>query len=144
MKLYSFKETTLLVNGVEISGWADGDDTIIVRRLTDSGQHVIGNDGTMVVSITADRSGEFVFTLMQTSLSNAYMHELVSLGENGAFVPVFVQFKDNLGHDLYTGTLGYIPRPADATRGNTAQPQEWTINVEKLLLLHGGAEYITE
>lgn len=143
MKLYSFKETTLMVNGVEITGWAEGDDTIIARRLEDSGQHVIGNDGTMIVSITADRSGEFVFNLMQTSESNLYLNTLQALGENGAFVPVFVQFKDNLGNDLYVGTAGYIPRPADATRGNTAQPQEWSVVVEKLLMSHGGSNPVT-
>lgn len=138
MKEYSFLNTLLLVNGVEIGGFDEGDDTIVLDRINDSASHKIGTDGEMTLSISADRSGTVVFRLMQSSDSNAYLSGLINAQENGAFVPIFVQFKDTKGNDLGSGTQGYINRPATMTRGETAQPQEWTITVERLDLLHLG------
>lgn len=140
MKEYSFLDTLLLVNGVEISGFDEGDDVIALERLNDSAAHKIGTDGEMTVSISADRSGTVTFRLMQSSDSNAYLSGLINAQENGAFVPIFVQFKDTRGNDLGSGTQGYINRPASMTRGTNANAQEWMVTVERLDLLHlGGA-----
>ena len=140
MKEYSFLDTLLLVNGVEIGGFDEGDDVISLERLNDSASHKIGTDGEMTVSISADRSGSVTFRLMQSSDSNAYLSGLINAQENGAFVPIFVQFKDTRGNDLGSGTQGYITRPASMVRGTNANNQEWVIIVERLDLLHlGGA-----
>jgi len=109
-----------------------------LARLNDSAAHSVGTDGEMTISISADRSGTVTFRLMQTSDSNKFLSALITAQENGAFVPIFVQFKDTKGLDLGSGTQGYITRPADMTRGTNAQPQEWNIVVERLDLLHGG------
>jgi len=138
MKEYSFLNTLLLVNGVEITGFDEGDDVIILDRINDSTSHAIGTDGEMTISISADRSGTVTFRLMQSSDSNAYLSALINAQENGAFVPIFVQFKDTKGNDLGSGTQGYITKPAGMTRGTNAQPQEWVIVVERLDLLHLG------
>ena len=140
MKEHSFLDTLLLVNGVEIGGFDEGDDVISLERLNDSASHKIGTDGEMTVSISADRSGSVTFRLMQSSDSNAYLSGLINAQENGAFVPIFVQFKDTRGNDLGSGTQGYITRPASMVRGTNANNQEWVIIVERLDLLHlGGA-----
>ena len=138
MKDYSFLNTTLLVNGVEITGFDEGDDAIELARINDSSSHKIGADGEMSVSISADRSGTVTFRLMQTSDSNLYLSALVSAAENGAFIPIFVQFKDTQGGDIGSGTQGYIPRPATMTRGTGVNNQEWMVTVERLDLLHLG------
>lgn len=138
MKEYSFLDTLLLVNGVEISGFDEGDDVITLDRLNDSAAHKIGTDGEMTVSISADRSGTVVFRLMQSSDSNSYLSALIIGQENGAFIPIFVQFKDTRGLDLGSGTQGYINRPATMVRGTNANSQEWMVTVERLDLLHGG------
>lgn len=140
MKEYSFLDTLLLVNGVEINGFDEGDDTISLERINDSANHKIGTDGEMTVSISADRSGTVTFRLMQTSDSNRYLSGLINAQENGAFVPIFVQFKDTRGNDFGSGTQGYIRRPANMVRGTNAGSQEWVIVVERLDMLHlGGA-----
>lgn len=138
MKQYSFLNTLLLVNGVEITGFDEGDDVIQLARINDSAAHSIGTDGEMTISISADRSGTVTFRIMQTSDSNSYLSGLINAQENGAYVPIFVQFKDTKGNDLGSGTQGYITKPADMTRGTNAQPQEWVIVVERLDLLHLG------
>ena len=140
MQTYSFADITLLVQGVEITGYDEGDDVIALERLEDSAAHTIGADGEMTVSLSTNRSGTARFRLLSTSDSNALLSGLISAQENGAFVPVFVQMKDNRNNDLGSGTQGYIQRPANMVRGANTQPQEWTIVVERLDMLHvGGA-----
>ncbi len=138
MKEYSFLDTLLLVNGIAITGFDEGDDVITLDRINDSADHKIGTDGEMTVSISADRSGLVSFRLMQTSDSNAYLSGLINGQENGAFIPIFTQFKDTRGNDLGSGTQGYIKRPAAMVRGTNANMAEWIISVERLDLLHLG------
>jgi len=138
MKEYSFLDTLLLVNGIEITGFDEGDDVIILDRINDSASHKVGTDGEMSVSISADRSGTVTFRLMQTSDSNAFLSGLISAQENGIFVPIFVQFKDTKGGDLGSGTQGYITKPAPMTRGTAVNAQEWVLTVERLDLLYLG------
>jgi len=139
MKVYSFQNTVVLVNGVEITGWADGDDVIKIARRADSASDKIGAGGDMMVSISADKSGEFTFKLQQTSGSNKYLMSLCALQEGGAktFVPVNVLFQDTYRQDMATGTVGYLKRPPELGRGAQAGTQEWTVVVERLDMLLG-------
>lgn len=140
MDIYSFLETTLLVSGIEITGYDEGDDVIQLARREESATDLVGADGEMAVALNANRSGTITFRLKQTSSSNAYLSGLVAAMENGAFVPVFAQFKDTRGNDLGSGTSGYLQKPADMNRGSGINNQEWVIVVERLDLLHlGGA-----
>lgn len=139
MKLYSFEETTLIVQGKEITGFTDDDDSLMTRRLEDSMSHVMGNKGEMAAFIRASRAGEFVIKLQQTSEDNAFLSAIINAAENGAFVPVAVLFKDNLGNDIFTGTRGYLRKPADSANGTPVQVREWSIVVERLDMLQGGS-----
>jgi len=138
MKDYSFLNSLLLVNGVEISGFGEGDDAITMERNNDSASHKVGADGEMTVSISADRTGRLAFNLMQTSDSNTYLSALINAQENDAFVPIFVQYKDTRGKDIVSATQGYLTRPATMTRGANANEQEWVIVTERLDMLHLG------
>ena len=140
MKEYSFLNVGLVVNGTDLTGYDEGDDVITLARLGDSAAHKIGTDGEMSVSLSADRSGTATFRLMQTSLSNAFMSDLIAKQENGAFAPVSVQMKDVKGGDLGEGTSGYINKPSDMQRGTGVGNQEWVITVENLSFLHAGAD----
>lgn len=132
MKNYSFQTTTTLVNGVEITGFAEGDDVIQMGRLEDSAQHKVGVDGEMSVAINASRAGRVLLRLMQTSESNTYLTALSNVQENGVFVPIYFQFKDLIDNELISGTSGYLKRPADMTRGAAVTGQEWEIILERL------------
>ncbi len=138
MKAYSFSNVIMLVQGQEITGWPEGDDVIMCERFEDSGQHLIGVDGKMTLSISNDRSGSITFKLMQTSESNALLTALITSQENGAFVPVFVQIKNTQGGELISGTQGYITKPSKLSFGQNANENEWIITVERLDILNIG------
>ena len=138
MKEYGFRNSVFYVNGVEITGYGQGDSVLTFARRNDSASDVIGIDGEMSISLSSDLSGESNFNLMQTSDSNIYLSGLIAAQENGLFVPIFCQYKDTRGGDLASGTQGYLKRPADMVRGATVNEQSWMIVVERLDLLHGG------
>jgi hypothetical protein len=139
MKTYSFLNTVFLVNGVEITGFADGDDVINMERRTDSATDKIGADGNMMVSLSADFSGEVTIKLQQTSSSNKYLTKLLNVqeGRGVAFKPVKLFFQDTYRRDIGSGSLGYIKKPAAMTRGQNGQTAEWSFVVERLDLLCG-------
>jgi hypothetical protein len=137
MRVISFLNTIVLVNGVEVVEWGDGNETIGVERRVDSATDKIGNSGEMLVILSADKSGVFSFRIQQTSPSNLYFSTLINGQENGAFVPIFVQFKDTRGGDLASGTQGYMRKFPGVARGNDANDQTWQIVVERLDLVLG-------
>lgn len=138
MQQYTFDKNILLVNGLQVSGYDEGDDVITVRRLNDNSAHIISADGIMTVSFHPDRSGELIFRLNQASDFNGYMSSLVTAQEQNTLIPITIQMTDLNNDDLLSATTGYIPRPADVIRGLNSQAQEWRIVVEKLVMLHRG------
>jgi hypothetical protein len=138
MRRYSFKDIIVLVNGLEITGWASGDDSIKVSRREDSASDEVGAGGDMMVSISANRSGEFTFKLQQTSSSNKMLLALMTQQEDiKDWVPITVSTKDSYRNDIATGLQGYIKKPAEMQRGEKGQNQEWAIVVERLDLMFG-------
>jgi len=139
MKRYSFQDTVMVINGVEITGWADGDDVIDIERRSDSVTDKMGADGQMMISVGTDKSGTVKVKLMQTSPSNAMLTNIMSLQEasGSLFVPVVVKFQDTYRQDLAIGTQGYLKKPSKLTRGAGGNTQEWEIVVERLDLAFG-------
>lgn len=139
MRAYSFQNTVVILNGVELTGFADGDDVISIKRRVDSISDKVGADGKMMASVSADKSGEIGFKLQQTSSSNKYLNSLMQRQEaaGSTFAPIAVLFQDTYRQDLATGTVGYLKKPADMNRGAMGQMQEWTLVVERLDLVFG-------
>lgn len=131
MKQYSAANNILLVNGIEITGFDEGDDVIKGERTKDSASDKVGVDGEMSVSYTQDKSGMVTIRLMSTSDSNGFLMAIVNAAENGAFVPVNVMFKNTNNGEVLGGSQGYIKRPPNISRGENVTAQEWQIKVER-------------
>jgi len=129
---------TLIVQGIVIDGFADGDSVITAERSVDSIQTKVGADGEMSVAHSTDKSGRISVVLMQTSESNKALYALLAAQEVGAALPLAVMFKDTGGGDVFTGTNGVLLRPANATRGVNVNTQEWTMVFETLDLIYTG------
>jgi hypothetical protein len=140
MRRYSFADVIVLINGVEITGWADGDDVITVEQGADSASSVIGAAGEMFATLSTDRSATFSFTLKQTSPSNKFLLQLHDRmqGGNKTFVPVNIKFQDMYRQDMGIGSAGYIVRRPNQVRGANAQSNnQWQIRVENYQLVLG-------
>lgn len=139
MRVFSFLNTVLLINGVEITGAAEGDDVIEIARRSDSASDQIGAGGNMMVSLSADKSGTVKFKLQDTSSSNSFLSKMIAMQDGGSetFVPVNIKFQDTYRQDTAEGTVGYIKKHADIKRGAKAGSQEWEVIVERLDQLLG-------
>lgn len=130
MQRYSFKNCVLLVNGIPIEGFAEGDDVIVGKRLNDPFSHKMGADGKMTVAQSADKSGEIVIKLMQGSKGSSTLGLLFNLLEAGRIDAVAVMYVNTKSGESCTGVHGYIKRPADMSRGAGVNSEEWAIDVE--------------
>lgn len=142
MKLpYDFRSWLWTVNGVPLVGFAAGDDAVTMERNEDSFSHEVGVTGEMSVSRSANRTGKFTFKLAANSASNTYLGSLMALQEGGAtsFVAVRVGCQDQALQDVCTGTIGFLLKPAGMTRGAKPGDMEWSIVVERMDFVYGGA-----
>ena len=131
MITYSFKNVSVAVNGVTLSGFGAGDDVIQARSREDAFTDLVGADGLMLVTQTSNRSGEFIIRLLQGSSDNAYLNALFLAQEAGVFTAAAISVVDTSTGDSAVGTQGYITKPADMTRGAGANEQEWVLVVEE-------------
>ena len=137
MTKYAFKDEIVLVAGVPLSGFAEGDDVVQGSRNVEAFTHSVGADGKMLVTQNADRSGSFRFRLQRGSTSNAYLNALFANQERGHFIALPVGIVNTKSGDSVGGTKGYITKPADVSFGNGAGGQEWTLMVEDYEALFG-------
>jgi structural protein KPP10_ORF10 len=139
MKAFSPLNCIVVINGVEITGYTAGEDVITVERLADAATHKIGVQGSMYVSLSADKSGRCLLKLSALSSSNSYLESLIALQENGAdtFTPISMLFQDTFRQDMGQGSAGYMKKLPAIKRGEQASDQEWEIIVENLNLVYG-------
>lgn len=136
----SFLNTILVINGVEITGWSEGDDVIQMKRRVDAFSDKVGAGGDMMVSLSADRSGEVTFKLQRTSPSNVYLGNLARSQQaagGATFVPITLLAMDTYRQDKGIGSGGYLRKLPDASWGAMAGDYEWSIIVQSLDMLFG-------
>lgn len=137
MKTYSFLDIVLRVNGVRITDFAEGDSVITAAPRVDAATDKIGADGNMAVSISADRSGEIVFKLQQTSPSNAFLQQLYNQQRDRTIKGISVFVADVARGDVGATKKGYIRTSPGVDYGAEVADKEWSLVVEDLTLTLG-------
>jgi hypothetical protein len=140
MQQYSFLNYVTTINGVPVTGWAEGDDVIQVSRREDAFADNVGADGKMIMYQTANRSGEITFKLQQQGEGNILLNALYAQqealrGQNAPVTITLTNIADPL--DSVLGANCYVTKPADITRGTGVNSQEWTLIAETLVLSYG-------
>lgn len=134
MAVFSPKDLTVVLNGVEISDWADGGDTIVAENGAENGQLIIGNDGRGIFVANVNESGTLTLKLKQHSPDNEYLSKLHAQQKNSirSFVPFELTIKDINNEDIVTGSKGYFTQAKNFTRGDAHNPTVWVIAFERL------------
>ena len=131
--VYDADEVTVSLNGIPLSGYADGAFCRIARE-SDAFSDVAGTDGEVARSKTNDRRATISILLLQTSKSNDVLSALAILDENtpgGKGVGVFL-LRDRQGTTLHLGPSTWISKPADSEFGREAGTREWTLRCANL------------
>ncbi len=136
MDNYSFDEAIVLVAGIPITGFDEGDDVIQIDRNEDTFDVKVGADGDDVAAKNANKSGTFVLRLLATSPSNAFLSAQFNLMEANflPFVPVIVT-DSRTKIPLGTTLAAVIARPAPVSKGVAVPTREWTLKAGKLVIV---------
>lgn len=138
-KVYDPDQISIVLSGIPISGYADG-EFVRIEKESDAFTDVVGTDGEVSRSKTRDDRGTVTFILMQTSDSNILLSALHLLDKNapgGAGIGALL-VRDARGTSLYSSAECWISKEPDVTMDREPTAREWTCRAAKLVSVHGG------
>ncbi len=133
MKVCDLDQQALILGGIRLQGWAEG-DAATIEFDGPAFNYVVGADGEAVRSKNFNRSAVATFRLMPSSVVNdilSALHAADILTPNGSGVVPFV-YEDLQGTTLLIGARSYIESPPNVSIGATATVREWKIRIHNL------------
>lgn len=121
---YDFKKVSVIIGGVIITGFMDGESIATEKNEDDVTAHV-GAGGDVTFSETNDNTATITLTLKQTSSSLAYLQSLRNSKE--LFQTQIVDANDNTFRA--GGSECRITKPPSRSWGNEVTGTEWAILV---------------
>lgn len=142
MRAISMIDWSSFVNGVQISGFEEGDGVVSFEWLGKASVSV-GADGRMQVNLTANKSCKVALALQATSDGNAYLQKYYNLQMAGprTFVPIIYAAKDSYRLDTVAGWHGLITAPPKHERGEKAGKMVWEFTFERGVLSLGKPDF---
>lgn len=139
-KNYDPGRVIIVVNGVQIQGFADG-TFVKVARKTPSFSDKAGAGGDVVRTKSRDLRATMEITLLPSSPSNDYLSGLVATDEHvdagvGAVGPVMV--KELNGTTVCAGANAWVTQPADTEFGAEPVNRTWLVTVASLSVMNVG------
>lgn len=138
-KTYDPKQYSLIVGGHIVEGFADG-TFLTVARNNDSYALTMGADGEGARARSNDRSGTFVFTLLQTSRSNPVLSAFHNTDEATGQGQVPVLIKDGNGDTVLEAATAWVRKPADVELAKEITSREWTLETDRLSMVVGASD----
>ncbi len=132
LRAYSFTNCVVMVNGVEMRNFGDGDDVVTTSARNDRVSGKVGADGRLQPSISADQSAEIGLTFLANAPENDFLEDLFYQYVNGDIDKVTISIFDKVTGRGEVATAGYIPKIPDSSRGMEAQDKEWQIVVPSI------------
>lgn len=134
---YDPQKVIFSFNDYIVTGWAE-DAMIIVRRMTDTFEPIVGASGEESWTKSADRRGEFEIELMSTSQDNFVFSSFQVADELTSAGLAPAQLKDLNGNMICHCTAGRLKRPADVERKKAQGSTKWIIATTNLEIAQGG------
>lgn len=122
MPTYNFNDTTLVLNGVFITGFADGTG-IATEKTEDNFTSKTTADGMTVISESNDKRGTITVTLDQTSPSLSYISGLANSKDE---FPAWVYGPNG---EKAGGTRARIQKQASKSFGKETETREFVVEV---------------
>ncbi len=130
---YSAEQVKVLVNGVPIEGFANGDDVIAIEYNTDLIETDTGADGHSIRSVSADNSGMITLKLLYTSPSTDYLQEFLDADPRVGADVFNIQVVDLNTGSQWFGDVAYISnRPPVSMGGKAPESRDFVIKTGDL------------
>ena len=126
---YSFKNVTSTLNGQAVIGFWDGDDSVVVSRLTPAGSMMVGADGSSIFSQSANQGATITLRLQHTSPTHRMLKQLLArqraVGVRLAGFPFTVLDVDS--NEGGAADQCFIQDEPDDSKGVAAGVREWVL-----------------
>lgn len=137
--LYSFEDTSVILGGVSIIDFDDGDDVIQIQYNSNLFNTTIGADRGSVDTPILDDSATITLRLLQTSVSNDFLSSILVGYRTGTYTPLPLLVNNSRGNDkFFAANVRILTRPA-ATYGKTQNAREWVLYAAQLESFFGGS-----
>lgn len=138
VKTYDFKQVACIIGTGQITGFAEGDDSISVERDSNIYNTTIGADGEGTRSKSNNEAATVKLRLLKTSDSNAILNEYYQADQasNSGIFPFLL--KDNNGSELHAAEKMWIEKEPTAPFGPNSPVREWTLKTVQMKSNFGG------
>lgn len=135
---YDFRQVAVLVGGVPIEGFADG-DSISVERTSDGYTMSVGLDGEGVRSKQNNDSATITLTLMAGAPANAILQGLYEVDELSGVGTFPLAITDLRGSFLCATDAAWVKKVPTRTFGRNNGTIEWVLETTQLLMGHAAS-----
>jgi hypothetical protein len=132
MRAISFIDWSNYVNGIQVSGFAEGDGVVEMEFLGKD-TATVGADGQMSVHLSANKAIKVTIKLAPTSSGNAYLNKLYMAQRGGprTMLPIVYNAQDSYRKDKVAGWHGIISAPPKVSRGEKAGDIMWEFTFQR-------------
>lgn len=131
MRTYDPKDVNVIVNGVALTGFAEG-SFVTAERNEDSFTEYVGAQGEVAIAENNDKTGQITVTLEATSPSAAYLYELANRKGEAAIFPISIVDLNDNGRITVSGNEARVRKPANYEAGREITEREFVIFVSEL------------
>ncbi len=136
-KTHDIRRWTLIVAGIPVTGFGEG-DAFDLAFDSDDWDLTVGADGEGARSYLANRAGTLTITLMATSLSNDAMNAARQLDAATGQAQFPVLIKNFSGTEKWAAARAWVQGPAGVSVGGTVGTREWVIRSDEWVGANGG------
>lgn len=135
---FSQSRFRVLIDGVPVTGLADGDDAVQVTFSRDEVEHAEGVDGEGMFSIRPGNPGEVMIKLLPGSKSNQYLQSKLQAQRLVPSTSITVSVTDFINNASYVARQGRIAGAPGRQYGTAAGDVEWKIKAHRIDDAPGG------
>ena len=130
------KRVIVTVNGVPITGFADG-DSAVVEYDEDAWTKTTGNDGDVCRTYQNRKGAKITLRLMYGSPANAILDTFAKLDAATKINPVAILIKDTLGLSQAFARSAWLLKDPGMTVGREPGDKEWVYDCAEVDIVHG-------
>lgn len=124
---FSFENVSVEIDGVELTGFWEGDDPVTIERNKSTGNPIVGVDGCAVVSRPVDRSRNITLRFAPNSVGHRVMTNKLRAIEGNQIQNFSISVTDvGNGEGGQSSTATIIEQPS-VQMGENASGREWVI-----------------
>lgn len=138
--LYNFKNINVIIGGIRLTGFADGDDSVAIEFSSPAVNDVSGADGDAVASLIHDYRASIIIRLLQGSPSNDVLSTISAAYKVGTVVTTPFLISDAYGRSLHAAPHVYVSTRPQGSYGQNQSNREWTLRALQMVSFMGGSE----